>query len=445
MTRRAPRVLVIVQNLPLQVDRRVRLETRSLVDAGYEVSVICPRGEGDPPRADVDGVAVYAYRPAPQASGALGYLLEFAWCWLRTALLSLVVRRERGFDVIQACNPPDTYWLLARLWRLAGVRFVFDHHDLNPELFRTRFGEPTTGARRAQHRALLWLERMTFRTADRVISTNESYREIALGRGGVDPERTAIVRSAPDTARMRPVAVDPVPGVRTLAYLGIMGPQDGVDVALDALHDLVHRRGRTDVRAVLMGFGDCLTDLRAQATRLGLDDVVTFTGKVGPREIGEHLSRSVVGLVPDPRSPLNDLCTMNKTMEYMAYGVVPVSFDLKETRRTMGGTGVVAPVCDPSCLADAVESLLDDDDRRVALALAGRERVVDRLDWRPQATTYVGVFDRLLGRPPSPPPPAARLDFHDEWGRTYVAGADLEAHLRARAPRTAPAEPRVAS
>lgn len=431
---RPPRVLIIVQNLPFQVDRRVQLEARSLVDAGYRVSVICPRGEGEPSRATVDGVEVYAYRPSPQASGVRGYLLEFVYCWLRTASLSLTVRREQGFDVIQACNPPDTYWALARLWRLRGVRFVFDHHDLNPELYRTRFGEPETTAQRAQYRALLWLERMTFRAAHRVISTNESYRDIALERGGVRPELTSIVRSAPDTARMRPIEVaDPAPGTTTLAYLGIMGPQDGVDVVLDAMHELVHRRGRTDVRAVLMGFGDCLEDLRRQSTRLGLDDVVRFTGRVGPKEIAEHLSTAAVGLVPDRISPLNDLCTMNKTLEYMAYGVVPVSFALKETQRSMGGAGVVAAPCDPSAFADAVESLLDDDELRVKLAVAARERVVDELDWRAQSRVYVGVFDELLGRGPSPEPAPAAPREVDEWGRAHVGdGDDLVEHLRAR-------------
>lgn len=432
MTRR-PGVLIVVQNLPLRVDRRVLLEAKALVAAGYDVSVICPLGEGDAPRQTIDGVAVYSYRPAPEARGLLGYLVEFVYSWLRAAWLSLVVRRERGFDIIQACNPPDTYWLLARLWRLRGVRFVFDHHDLNPELFRSRFGEPKGAAALAQYRGLLWLERRTFRAAHRVISTNESYQEIAQRRGGVPARSTTVVRSAPDAGRMRPVHVeraDDRPG-HVLAYLGIMGPQDDVHVTLEVMDELVHRRGRRDVRAVIMGFGDCLADLEKQCTAMGLDEVVTFTGRVGPEEIGEHLSRASIGLGPDRKTPLNDLSTMNKTMEYMAYAVVPVTFDLKETRRSLGDAGVVVPSGDIGAFADAVEALLADDDRRVRLSLAGRRRIVEELDWAPQSRTYVAVFDELLRRSTRPvePTPAAE---HDPFGRPYVADAELEGFVRSR-------------
>lgn len=429
---RRPRVLIIVQNLPLRVDRRVLLEAKALVAAGYDVSVICPLGDGDAPRQIIDGVAVYSYRPAPQARGLLGYAVEFGYSFIRTAALSLVVRRERGFDVIQACNPPDTYWLLARIWRIAGVRFVFDHHDLNPELFRSRFGEPRTFSARAQYRALLWLERRTFRAAHRVISTNDSYREIALRRGGVPAEHTAVVRSAPDAASMRPVHLDGIsPPGHLLVYLGIMGPQDDVHVALDVMDELVNRRGRADVHAVLMGFGDCLADLRAQCTARGLDGVVTFTGRVGPEEIGEYLSRASVGLGPDRKTPLNNVSTMNKTMEYMAYAVVPVTFDLAETERSLGGTGVVAPSGDIRAFADCVEALLDDPDRRVELSLAGRRRIVEELDWTPQSRTYVGVFDGLLHRRARSiePPPALEVD---PYGRRYVTDTELEAVVRAR-------------
>lgn len=177
-------VLVIVQNLPIQVDRRVLLEFHELLDKGYQVSLICPKGPGDPGREEIDGARIYKYAPAPVANGFAGYLLEFAYSWLRTAWLSVVAWREGGrFHIIQACNPPDTYWLLALLWRPLGVKFVFDHHDLNPELFLSRFGEPESGPQVAQLKGLFWLERMTFRTAHRVISTNDSYRAIAIRRG----------------------------------------------------------------------------------------------------------------------------------------------------------------------------------------------------------------------------------------------------------------------
>ncbi len=400
-TRRPPHVLVIVQNLPVPLDRRVWLECQALVANGYGVSVICPKGPGDPRRQRIDGVEIYKYRPAPQASGLAGYALEFVYCWLRTALLSLAVWRRAHFDVVQACNPPDTYWLLARLWAPRGVRFVFDQHDLNPELFLSRFGRPTGLRERAELWSLRWLERRTYRTADHVISTNESYKRIAMTRGGRADADVTVVRSGPDTTVMRPVypAREPGSGARryTLAYLGIMGPQDGVDLILDVMAELVGPRGRDDVRAVLMGFGDCLEELRADCTRRGLDHVVTFTGRADKAMIAEHLSAADIGLCPDLKTPLNDVSTMNKTMEYMAYALPSVAFDLVETRVSGGDSVLYVQSGDVQAFADEVERLLDDDELRLKLALLARQRVSAELDWRPQAEAYVEVYHALTG------------------------------------------------
>lgn len=438
----APRVLVIVQNLPVPLDRRVWLECRALVAAGYRVSVICPRGPGDPAREVVDDVALYKYRPAPEARGLLGFVVEFVYSWVRTALLSLVVRRERGFDVIQACNPPDTYWALALLWRLRDVRFVFDHHDLNPELYLSRFGEPSGPGGRAQLGGLRWLERRTFRAAHRVISTNESYRHVALTRGGVPRERTSVVRSGPDTRVMRPVAgtADLARGGHLLVYLGIMGPQDDVDLVLHVVDELVHRRGRRDVRAALLGFGDCLEELRALSTDLGLDDVVEFTGRAGKETIADYLSAASVGLSPDRKTPLNDRSTMNKTMEYMAYALPTVTFDLDETRVSAGDCALYVPSGDVGAFADAVERLLDDPGLRTDMSLRARERVVRELDWQPQARAYVATFDGLLGRDSGPGPfvdAAAELP----GGRVAVGEDELEDLVRARGTLAAVVEP----
>jgi glycosyltransferase involved in cell wall biosynthesis len=440
-------VLIVVQNLPVPLDRRVWLECLALTANGYEVSVICPKGPGDPSRAVIDGVHIYKYRPAPAASGLAGYALEFVYSWLRTARLSVAAWRRRRFDVLQACNPPDTYWLLALLWRPRGVRFVFDQHDLNPELFRSRFGEPDALVGRFNLRVLLWLEAMTYRAAHRVISTNQSYRSIAIERGHRRPEDVTVVRSGPDTQVMRPVYPEhPRPAGRpfTLVYLGIMGPQDGVDIVLDVMAELVHRRGRTDVRATLLGFGDCLENLKRRSTELGLDAYVTFTGRADKAMIADHLSAADVGLCPDLKTPLNDLSTMNKTMEYMAYALPSVAFDLVETRVSGGDSVIYADSGDRDGFADAVERLLDDPDLRVAMARRARARVVQELDWRPQAKAYVGVFDDLTGRgivdggssTSSDADPGSGFDGR---GRAYVDlvdDAEFDRFIRERGPRS---------
>jgi glycosyltransferase involved in cell wall biosynthesis len=399
---RSARVLIIVQNLPVPLDRRVWLECQALMHNGFGVSVICPKGPGDPWRQQIDGVHIYKYPPPPVARGVAGYALEFGYCWLVTALLSVLVALRHGFAAIQACNPPDTYWALGRLWKLFGKKFVYDQHDLNPEVFLSRFGEPAGFGAKLQLRILTFLERETFRTADRVVSTNESYRSIALTRGSRRPEDVTVVRSGPDTRVMRPVR--PRPELRgshryLAAYLGIMGPQDGVDVTLHALHRLVHVHGRTDCGLVLLGFGDCLEDLKRLATELSLQDYVTFTGRVGPPEIADYLSVADLGLCPDPKSPLNDVSTMNKTMEYMAYALPVLTFDLVETRVSAGDAASYVEPGDLDGFAAAWNDLLSDDAERVRLGRLGRERVVRELDWQPQAQRYVTMWQELLGKP----------------------------------------------
>lgn len=423
-----PHVLIIVQNLSVPLDRRVWLECQALVATGYRVSVICPKGPGDPGYRRLEGVDIHAYAPAPEARGLAGFAWEFAYSWVRTAILSVRVRRRGRFDVLQACNPPDTYWLLALLWRASGVRFVFDHHDLNPELFRSRFGEPAGLLQSLEYRALLWLERRSFRGADRIISTNESYRAVAIARGGRRAQDVTVVRSGPDTEQMRPILPDSprATGEINLVYVGIMGPQDGVDQVLLVMDELVHRRGRTNVTATMLGFGDCLEALKSQSSAMGLDAYVTFTGRVDRAELAERLSRADIGLCPDLKTPLNDVSTMNKTMEYMAYALPAVAFDLVETRVSGGDTVLYAPSGDLPAFADLVEQLIDDPSLRADLGVAARARVRDSLDWRPQAEAYVGVYDDLTGHERSGPPVPAGTSraARDAQGRRFVDDTD---------------------
>ncbi|MCB1297619.1 MAG: glycosyltransferase family 4 protein [Microthrixaceae bacterium] len=397
---------------------------------GYRVSVICPKGPGDPARQHIDGVDIYKYAPAPEAKGILGFIWEFAYSWVRTAWLTLVVSRWGRFDIMQACNPPDTYWLLALLWRPWGVKFIFDHHDLNPELFISRFGVPNSIGQKVQYTGLRWLERRSFRAADRITSTNESYKAVAVRRGDRRPDEVTVVRSGPDTQQMRPIypaSPRPEEGIN-LAYLGIMGPQDGVDQALLVIDELVNKRGYKHVTATMLGFGDCLEELKQQSSELGLDAHVTFTGRVDRVEIAEYLSRADIGLCPDLKTPLNDLSTMNKTMEYMSYGLPAVSFDLAETRVSGGDTVQYVPSGDISAFADAVEKLMGDAELRVELGMKARERVSTELDWRPQAEAYVAVFDEVSGfSKPGPAVPAAEFVAQvDAQGRAYVDLDDLE-------------------
>jgi glycosyltransferase involved in cell wall biosynthesis len=395
-----PRVLIIIQNLHVPFDRRVWLECQTLVAAGYDVTVVCPRGEDSKPYEVIEQVAVHTYRPYAPGGRAAGFVIEYAYSFLATARLALKARRRGRFDVVQACNPPDIFWPLARwLRRLDGSRFVFDHHDLCPELFDSRF----PGGSRIARRGLLLLERATFRTADRVTSTNQSYARIAMQRGGLPPHHVTVVRTGPDAQRLRRGPVEPAwrRGRRHLvAYLGVMGPQDGVDIALAAAETIVHGMGREDISFTFMGAGDCHADLVAERDRLGLQDVVELPGRVPDATVAGVLSAATVGLCPDPKNPLNDVSTMNKTMEYMAFGLPVVAFDLAETRVSAQDAAVYVGSGSVEDYARAIVELVDRPEVCAEMGRLGRERVERVLSWSHQSQAYLDVYDELLGRGP---------------------------------------------
>jgi glycosyltransferase involved in cell wall biosynthesis len=392
------RVLIIVQNLPVPFDRRVWLECQALVAADYDVTVVCPKGKGDPGYRMLDGVTIFKYRPYAPGGGPLGFVLEYAYSFLATLLLVLRARRAGRFDVLQACNPPDIFWPIA--WWLRhrdGSRFVFDHHDLCPELFDSRFLDGSRLARRG----LLALEKATFSTADHVISTNSSYAEIAMRRGGKAPTDVTVVRTGPDGERLRRRAANPAcrRGRRHLvAYLGVMGPQDGVDLAVRAAAYVVHDLNRTDVSFTFLGSGDSYHDLVALRDELGLQDYLELPGRVPDETVLDVLSTADVGLSPDPKNPLNDVSTMNKTMEYMAFGLPVVAYDLKETRVSAADAAVYLESGDVPAYARAIVELLDDGDRREAMGRTGRLRIDAELGWPYQREAYVGVYDMLAAR-----------------------------------------------
>lgn len=390
-------ILILVENLSVPFDRRVWQESSALVEAGYRVTVICPMGatQDCEPDATLDGVRILRYPLRAAEGGPLGYLREYGLALWHTTRLALRVRRDDPVDAVHACNPPDLLFLVAALLRPAGAKFVFDHHDLVPELFLSRF--PRGGP------ILYWatrlLERLTLASADAVISTNESYRRVALERGHLPPERVTVVRSAPDLSRF--VRRDPDPNLKRgkrylAAYLGVMGPQDGVDYALRALAHLRDGIGRDDLHCIFMGAGDSFDDMVALSEKLGLTDMVEFTGRVPDEFVQRCLSTADVCLAPDPRNPLNDVSTMNKVVEYMAMSRPLVSFELVESRVSAGESAVYAPANDEAAFAAGIDELLRDPQKRHRMGQVGRARVEQQLSWETSRRALTDFYARLF-------------------------------------------------
>ena len=389
------RVLIIVQNLPVPFDRRVWLECQALVSAGYRVAVVCPKGKSDPSYEVVDAVELYKYRPYAPGGSKISFMGEYVYSFLASAWLTLKARRSGRFAVIQACNPPDIFWPLGLAFRaIEGTKFVFDHHDLCPELYESRF----PAGPKLPYKGLRALERRTHRAADHVIATNDSYRDITIRRGGKRPADVTVVRTGPDPQRLRRGPADPSQrrGRRYLAaYIGVMGPQDGVDIVVRAADIVVHNFGRDDIAFTLIGSGDCFGDLVALRDELGLAEHVEFTGRAPDELVTRILSTADVGLSPDPKNPLNDVSTMNKSMEYMAFEMPVVAFDLRETRVSVGDAGVYVKPNDINDYAEAIVRLMDDKPRRTLLGKLARTRVEEELAWNHQERAYLGVYQRL--------------------------------------------------
>ena len=393
----AGKALILVENLSVPFDRRVWQESTALRDAGWEVHVICPQGTNrdTEPEVELDGVRIHRYPLGAAVGGPAGYLREYGAALWRTYRLA---RKVGPVDVVHACNPPDLFYLIAKRLKRRGARFIFDQHDLVPELYLSRFGR----GRDFLYRVVCWLERRTYQTADIVIATNESYRQAAISRGGKRPEDVYVVRSAPAVERFRQVPPDE--SIRRgkphlLCYLGVMGPQDGVDYALRALAKLRYELGRTDWHAAFVGAGDTFDAMRALADELKLSDVVDFTGRIPDEDLLRYLSTADVCLSPDPLNPLNDVSTMNKIMEYMAMARPIVSFDLREARVSAGEAAVYAPANDELEFARLVAELLDDPERRRRMGELGLARVSGPLSWAHSRAALVEAYEAAMARP----------------------------------------------
>ena len=391
------RVLMLLQNNSYPQDARVRHEASALVEAGYQVTVIAPARRGQRWRETIDGVRVYRF-PAPrQASGAMGYLFEYGYSMVALFALSVLVYFREGFDVVHTANPPDCLALVAAPYKLLGKRFVYDHHDLVPELYCAIFSDR---GNRLMYRALLGLEKLSLRWADHVIATNESYKVMEMERGRVAEERITIVRNAPELHGRQ--TTEPDPGLRQkdrtiIGYVGVMGFQDGVDYLLRALHHLVRDLGRADVFLVLIGgLGSAQPSLRQLVSRLGLDEHVWFTGWVSDADLLRYIASADICVDPDPSNPFNDRSTMTKMMEYMAHAKPIVAFDLPEHRFTAQAAAMYVRPNDELEFARALAELMDDPARREAMGAFGYRRVSTELAWGHSAQKLVGMYRRLL-------------------------------------------------
>ncbi len=389
------KVLIIVENLPLPFDRRVWHECRTLTAAGAQVAVICPTGKGyDAPYEEIEGVHIYRHPLPVDAKGAAGYLLEYGAALFHEMRLALKIARKHGFDTIQGCNPPDLIFLVAWPFKLFGKRYIFDHHDINPELYEAKFNK-----RGFFWRLMVLFERLNFWFADVVISTNESYREIAMTRGKKAAEDVFVVRSGPDLTRLeiKPEAPRWRNGrAHMVGYVGVMGDQEGLDLLIEAAETMIRGEGR-DVQFVLVGGGPALEDLKALAATKGLEDHITFTGRAPDDVLFEVLSTADVCVNPDRVNPMNDKSTMNKILEYMAFEKPIVQFDVTEGRFSAGEASLYARPNDTDDLAARIGELLDDPEKRAEMGAFGRARVQTELSWDHQVDTLIAAYTRARG------------------------------------------------
>jgi glycosyltransferase involved in cell wall biosynthesis len=390
------KVLIIVENLPVPFDRRVWQEATALHQAGYTVSVICPKGKGyDKAYEQIDGVNIYRYRLPAEGSGVISYFIEYTASLFWQFILSLKIARRHGFDIVHACNPPDLIFIVAIFYKfIFGKKFLFDQHDVSPELYEVKFGRKDFF-----YRLLLLLERWTFRWADGSLATNASLKELAVARGGMPPDRVWVVRSFPDLERFRPV--EPDLSVRRgfqylVGYVGIIAEQDGVDLLVEAMDYMVKNLRRTDIGCLVIGDGPQLNRLRALAHERGIANNLEFAGYISGDALLAKLGGCDIGVIPDPPNACNGKMSMNKVFEYMALGLPFVQFDLTQAKSEAGAAALVVADPTPQALGKGIVSLLEDGAARERMRNYGRERAHRDFRWEDEKRSLLAAYATLL-------------------------------------------------
>ncbi len=391
------KVLIIVENLPVPFDTRVWKEASSLQKSAYEVTVLCPRSKGYTQRHEViDGIHIYRHPMPREGNSPLGYVYEYGCALFWEFLYTWLIYLRHGFQVIQGCNPPDDIFLIALPFKLLGVKYIFDHHDANPELYFSKYGK-----RGFFYTALVWLEKLTCRFSDVVMATNSSYQDLAVARGGIAPQNVFIVRNGPDLKTFKPVA--PKPALKhgksyLIGYVGTMSVQEGLDILVDVAEH-IKDLGRRDIHFTCVGGGPGLTGLRKLTMDKGLDDILNFTGRIPEGELLEILSTADVCVNPDKPCKMNDISTMIKIMEYMALGKPIVQFDLKEGRFSAGEASLYSDnhnqVAD---FAAKILWLLDRPEERVRMGEFGRKRVADELAWEYSVPNLLSAYEKVFSK-----------------------------------------------
>jgi len=397
-----PSCVIVVENLPVPLDRRVWQEARALRESGWAVSVICPATERFPARREtIDGIEIFRHSLPLEANGSIwGFLAEYAMALFHQARLLCLVRWSCDFDIVQICNPPDLMFLVAWPWKLFGKKVVFDHHDICPELMQAKFGH-----RRFMQPLLVLAERLTFKAADLVISANESFRQLAISRGGKSPGDVVAVYSIPDkrffskASSRSPTKVGAV--IRNdkkivIGYVGIVGEQDGVDNIVRMARDLSRKYSLDDFTCVIVGDGPALPSVKSLAIELGVSEYVAFTGYLSGSELIEALSEFDIGVIPDPINPYNDKISMNKVFEYSTMGLPIVAFNLSETRRLLKDAALFATQGDASGLAEQVARLIHDPELRHELGQKAKALAERDFVWEAEANRYVAAMTRLF-------------------------------------------------